>query len=288
MRPRIVRSVRRLAVAALLTAAAGVGVFTPAPAQASVCSSASGVTVVVDGGELGGGVMSVCDPDGGGKSATALFTSNGWSLTYVQRQPGFVCRIDGRPAPEDDPCVNTPPADAYWGLFWSDGTSGSWSYASEGAGSLTVPDGGYVGFAWQGSSSKSPPGVTPRKHPSPTPTPSPSPTAHPTRDGGGGSGSGATTSASPTTSASASASSKPHRRHHQASARPSRTRASSPEPSPSGSTSAAAGEPTSAAADAEPPDGGLPGWAVPSVVVLLLGSAAGAAVVRRNRGAPKP
>ena len=54
----------------------------------------------------------------------------GFSLTYVQRQPGFVCRINGAPA--SDPCVNTPPADAYWGLWWSDGKSGSWTYSSVG------------------------------------------------------------------------------------------------------------------------------------------------------------
>ena len=37
-----------------------------------------------------------------------------------------------------------PPTNAYWGLFWSNGTSGTWAYASEGVDSLSVPAGGSV------------------------------------------------------------------------------------------------------------------------------------------------
>ena len=75
------------------------------------------------------------------------------------------------------PCVSTPPANAYWGLYWSNGTSGSWSYSSLGVGSLTVPAGGSVAFAWQGG---------PRVRPaSPPPLPGRSPLAdqpHPEPD----------------------------------------------------------------------------------------------------------
>jgi hypothetical protein len=138
--------IARLAAAVLATAAAGLGLVasTSAPAAAAACSGATGVTVVVDHGALGGGVDQVCNSGGGGHDAISLFTGAGFSLTYVQSQPGFVCRINGQPA--SDPCVRTPPSDAYWGLWWSDGRSGTWSYSSLGAGSLTVPDGGYVAF----------------------------------------------------------------------------------------------------------------------------------------------
>ena len=88
--------------------------------------------------------------EGGGRTADRLLKDTGHALTYLQRFPAFVCRIDGVPA--DDPCVNTPPADAYWGLWWSDGESGKWSYSSLAAGSLTVPAGGYVAMVWDGSS----------------------------------------------------------------------------------------------------------------------------------------
>ncbi|MGZ4456328.1 MAG: hypothetical protein ACXVGM_19035, partial [Oryzihumus sp.] len=113
----VTRTAARLAAAVLVTAA--VGLLPTAPAQAAACSTGSGVTVVVDFHELGGGVQQVCDAGGAGEDAATQFTESGFSLTRVQRQPGFVCRVDG--APSSDPCQNTPPADAYWGLWWSDG-----------------------------------------------------------------------------------------------------------------------------------------------------------------------
>ena len=73
------------------------------------------MTVVVDHGALGGGVDQVCNAVGGGNDATSLFTGAGFSLTYVQRQPGFVCRINGQPA--SDPCVNTPPVERLLGAL---------------------------------------------------------------------------------------------------------------------------------------------------------------------------
>ena len=146
---------RLLLLAAAALAAAGWAVVPTTPASAATCSSAAGVSVVVDFHELGGGVRTACVADGGGRTAGSLFPAAGFPLTYVQRQPGFVCRVSGAPA--DDPCVNTPPADAYWGLWWSDGRSGSWTYASTSAGSLRVPDSGYVAFSWNGGSARSGP-----------------------------------------------------------------------------------------------------------------------------------
>ena len=188
----------RLVAAAVLAAATGLAVVAmgAAPAEAAVCADAGGVSVVVDFRELGGGVSTSCDADGGGKSAATLFLDAGFALTYVQRQPGFVCRIDG--IPTSDPCVATPPASAYWGLYWSNGTSGSWSYSSLGVGSLTVPAGGSVAFAWQGQS-QGPPGVSAPSHGG-SPTPSPSPSASPSPTGTGGPTSTPSSSASPTKS----------------------------------------------------------------------------------------
>ena len=159
---RVPRLVVRLAVAVLVAAAVGLGVS--GSAQAATCSSAKGVSVVVDFHELGGGVQTACDAGGVGRTAYAQLKDVGHRLEHVQRTPGFVCRIDGLPSPADDPCVNTPPADAYWSLWWSDGKSGKWTYASQAASSLKVPAGGYVGMSWQGSGAKSPPGAPPSAH----------------------------------------------------------------------------------------------------------------------------
>lgn len=279
----MLRTCVRVAVSALVAATAYVAI-PAAPASAAACPTADGVTVVVDFHELGGGVQTACVADGGGRTASDLFPAAGFPLSYVQRQPGFVCRVEGKPA--DDPCVNTPPSDAYWGLYWSDGRSGSWTYSTIGAGGLHVPDGGYVAFSWNGSSSRVLPGYTPAPHPSasPTPTPTSHPThsAHPSPHHSSAPPSATptdSTSASPSESASPTKNAKPHDRTSH-SAAPSATATE-----PSGSPSAgAAAVPT--AAEPSDPDGGLPGWVAPAVVVVLFGAVGAAALLRRRRGGP--
>ena len=193
----------RLAAATALLA--GTGALTQAPAQAAACDSASGVTVVVDFDELGGGVQVACVPHGG--DANELFVAAGHSLEQVQQQPGFVCRVDGLPTQEDEACVRTPPANAYWGLWWSDGDSGSWTYASQGVYSLDVPDGGSVALSWNNSSTREPPGAAPPDHTADEPSDQPS--APPSSGGGDGPGPGPGGSGGEQDGSSSSASTAP-------------------------------------------------------------------------------
>lgn len=275
------RYVVRLVAAVVLTAATGLGV--PAPALAASCSTGHGVTVVVDFHQLGGGAQSACDLGGAGRLASTQLIDVGHTLRYAQQQPGFVCRVDG--SPSSDPCVTTSPADAYWSLWWSDGTSGRWSFSSEGVGSLTVPDGGYVALSWQGGSNKAPPRVTPRAHPtaapSPTSSPSHAPPSPPSRPTTAPSTptSGPTASAMPSTSTDAPSTSPPG--HHGGSGRQagrSGHHGSSSSPSPTGHADAAR-----AAAPVEPTGSGLPGWVAPGLVALMFAAAAGVYAVRRRR-----
>ena len=280
------RTLARVAVAAVLAAAAYAGV-PAAPASAAGCPTDHGVTVVVDFHQLGGGVQTACVAGGGGQTASQLFPEAGFPLEYVQRQPGFVCQVSGKPA--DDPCASTPPADAYWGLYWSDGESGRWAYATSGAGGQRVPDGGYVAFSWQGSDDSTPPGSSPTPHPSagpsPThpPTPAPTHTAAPAHPG---------SSAAPTAPSSVSPSVGEPTAGSDASA-PTKKPKRKAKPSES-STPQASGSPTAsespslapASADpADPGDGGLPGWVAPVVILVLFGAAGAVAVVRRRQGA---
>jgi len=296
------RYVVRLAAAILGIAAAGV-VVQP-PAQAATCRSAAGVSVVVDFHELGGGVQTFCDAGGAGKYAQAQFVDAGHQLTYVQRQPGFVCRVDGTPA--GDPCVNTPPADAYWSLWWSDGKSGTWTYSSTGVASLKVPAGGYVALSWQQGSAKATPGVAPTthasspttpptthptRHPSQHPTHSPtSPSSSPPKSPGPVTSSSSTPASAGSASPSSSAPGK-HARgtkakattasHPQAKVKTSDDGSPSADPS-DGVVPAEAGgplDPTSGSAGG----GGLPGWVAPAAVLLLFGAAGTVVVVRRRR-----
>jgi len=276
----VLRYVVRLAAVALVAAAAGL-VVSPT-AQAAACGTASGVSVVVDFHQLGG-VQTSCDAGGAGEYAAAQFADVGHTLTYVQGEP-FVCQVDGAPSTQ---CVRTPPADAFWSLWWSDGTSGEWTYASVGVGSLKVPAGGYVALSWQKGSAQVPPAVKPTSHLSASPTPKPSshptsspthqpasaPPAHPTSSA---------TSSSPTATSSDSASPS-----HAASSHPTRHHSRA---SPTASSSATRTEAPVAAQAAGPPDtsapssgSGLPGWVAPGLVGALFVAAAAVAVVRRKR-----
>jgi hypothetical protein len=186
----------RVLPAAVLGAVLGAGatVALPAtPAHAAACEPGTGVTVVVDFGPLGGGTQVGCDAGGAGSRASDATEGAGFSLDFVASQPGFVCKVHGKPASE--PCQRTPPTNAYWGLFWSDG-KGGWTYSSLGASSLEVPAGGSVGWRWQNGGSRDNPsaapnsGSTPEPAPEPKPEPKPDPKPDKGGDGGGSGGSG--------------------------------------------------------------------------------------------------
>jgi hypothetical protein len=301
---------RVLTAVAFVAAAVSAVPPTQAVAPAAGCSSASGVTVVVDFNELGGGVPSVCDADGGGKKAATLFPQNGFKLEYAVGMAGFVCRVQDAPAPEDEDCQGTAPGNAYWSLWWSDGKTGSWSYASSGAGSLTVPDGGYVAFSWDQSDGTAPPSFNAAKHAAPPP-PASSPGGNGNGGGagnsngggqssgaatadGGGQGGGATTgpgassSATPSSAPSASASAAPGKRGKPGSPaksrKPSTRPAPSASPSPTESTAAADGELTGAAPTAAEPQDGLPAFVAPVLIGTLFGVAGIVFLLRRRSG----
>ncbi|WP_181310440.1 hypothetical protein [Nocardioides campestrisoli] len=124
----------------------------------------SGVTVVVDFGELAAdpaeALRTACDPDVADERAYTSIEDAGFDLEDATREPGFLCRVAG--VPTTDPCVKAAPADAYWGLWWADGEGGDWVYASQGAGTLRTPEGGLLGLAWhQGAGESSPPSLAP-------------------------------------------------------------------------------------------------------------------------------
>ena len=141
----------RLLALAVALAAAGAGAFALAPtALASACDQATGVTVVVDHGNSGGGASIGCAT---GDPATGLeaLTTSGHRYTFVPRQPGLVCAVDAKP----DPC-NDAPADAYWS-YWHAQPGGSWVYGTAGAGSYDPEPGSVDG--WSFGNGK-PPSVT--------------------------------------------------------------------------------------------------------------------------------
>lgn len=153
------------------------------------CHDADGVTVVVDFTELAGSVVERCAgwPVSSGLDALA---KAGFSITQPIRTPGFVCRLQGRPAATEslhttsDPayheeCVNTPPTDAYWS-YWYAPNGGRWTYGTTGASGHQAIRGGFEGwsFALNHAAGAVPaPRATPRHAVPPPPAP---PTSTPT------------------------------------------------------------------------------------------------------------
>ena len=209
--------------------------------------------------------------------------------------------MNNKPAPDAEACVNTPPQDAYWGLFWADGSSSSWIYSTLGVSGLTVQDGQAVGFSWQAGSGSTPPGVKPPT----TATPSSSPSAKPSSSGEPSStpkpstapgSSDAPSSAAPSSSAAAddSASRSPSagrsaKDKAKKKAKADRTESAAASETPS--TTSACPSPL-AAATADPPapggDGGLPAWEFPALLVALAGAGGATAYLRRRAGGSTP
>lgn len=147
------------------------------------CTDATGVTVVVDFQELGGGVVIRCFPHPT-SSSTGLAALQGAGFTPTGTLGfglGFICRIEGQPTMTDEKCIDTPPATAYWS-YWYAPNGGSWKYSDLGVSNHKVILGGFEGWSFakdKTSATVPPPRVAP--HHSIT-TPTPTPTARPTTE----------------------------------------------------------------------------------------------------------
>lgn len=297
------RSTPRLAglVAATLVAAAGLVGLQVGPASAAVCST-SGISAVVDANGAGGSTQTRCDPVTGARKASDVFAAVG---VNVRRNPdGSVCQVNGLPS--NAPCGGL--GNQYWGLFWSNGTNGSWTYAQQGDVSLTIPRNGSVAWAWQSGGQQRKPGVAPAVvKPAPTPKPTPAPTQKPkptpkpapkptpeapaTATAGPSKGTPTVSSAKPSrdtrSTKAARATQAPDRRTPS----PTPSATASATPSPSGSTTLEPTDDATPLTGAEKASGdftpaeqgsGLPAW-VPLSVIAVLAAAAGGAVWWRKR-----
>lgn len=144
--------------AAALVVAAVLAVPGAAPAQETgACAGTEGVTVVVDGRAVGGEVDVRCALGAPGTGFEALTTA-GFTIDPVAATPGMLCRIDGIPGPEEESCVDDPPADSYWSYWVLE--AGEWSYATEGAATHRPTPGSAEGWVFvSGSAPASPPGL---------------------------------------------------------------------------------------------------------------------------------
>lgn len=190
------RSVRILAAAALIGVGLVVAEPVLTPAEAAGCQSTQ-IAVVVSFNSLGGGTQTSCVGDVG--SGLAALSEGGFSYSFVDRQPGLVCTINGAP----NPC-NGAPADAYWS-YWTASMGGSWSYSNLGAGNRNPAPGTAEGWSFGAGSppaigppaAVAPPPPPPPPPPAPGPAPAPAPVPLPGGGSGGGGSDGETPSGTP-------------------------------------------------------------------------------------------
>ncbi|MBB1510814.1 hypothetical protein [Tessaracoccus sp. MC1756] len=287
-------------LASLFLAAAGSWVALPSASAAVTdghCTTDTGVTLVVDHQELGGGRIIKCVEDvPGGTSGLGLLRLAGLSAEGTLHDgPGFVCRINGRPSlnesiPVDgtpdyrERCVDTPPKTAFWS-YWHAPNNGAWTFSQMGGGHREVAPGGYEGWSFSlnnTENSNPPPGVTPshtvvKPQPAPT-TKVPSPATQvpaPTSTGPAATTAApttqtplvtqvATTPPAPATSAPVKPTSKPHK------SAPARVEPTTAKPSRSASPEAPSVAPDSAEATPSPS-------ASPTVASVMTETAAAAA-----------
>lgn len=153
-----------------------------------VCTTAdtTGVTLVIDYQQLGGGIATYC--------VTGLTAAQtGWDVLKaagvtvagtVHDGQSFACRLNGRPGPGQvipitgepgytEKCVDTPPQSAYWSYWWAR-PGGQWTYSQVGAMSRRVVLGGFEGWSFALNATPStlpPPRQKPVRLPAPTATP---------------------------------------------------------------------------------------------------------------------
>jgi hypothetical protein len=138
--------------------------------------------VVVDFRAFDGGISVACAPGDPGSGVDAL-SNAGFGVTGTSRWGlAFVCRINGKP--DTDPCINTPPTNAYWS-YWHASRGGSWSYSGLGASVYDPPVGSVEGWSFGSGGA---PGIAPPAAPAPPPADPPAPP--PPAGGGSGGGDG--------------------------------------------------------------------------------------------------
>ncbi|MFC9863184.1 MULTISPECIES: hypothetical protein [unclassified Streptomyces] len=140
---RLLRAPARTVAALGLTVAAFSATAAPAaaaPQPMGRCTTSSGVVLAVDFSHWGGPVYRSC-----GTAPTTgyeLLNQGGWATTGTGHDgPAFICRIGysghkgGKqyPTPQQDDCVLTPPASAYWSYWHADPGRNTWEYSRLGA-----------------------------------------------------------------------------------------------------------------------------------------------------------
>jgi len=141
----------RAGLAAAFTFAAIGLVSGVSAAPAAAGPGCSGVTIAVDFAAFGGPLDVRCASTG---TALQSLASAGFATAGTARWgSAFLCRLGADastlyPTPYQDPCVNTPPASAYWAVSYATSAQSGWAMTPQGVTSFQAPPGSALGFAF--------------------------------------------------------------------------------------------------------------------------------------------
>lgn len=300
---RLLRTTGRALAAVGLTGSAllaPAGQASAAPQPIGRCTSSSGVVLAVDFSHWGGPVYRSC-----GTTPTTgyeLLNQGGWRTTGTGHDgPAFICRIGysghqgGRqyPTSQQEDCVLTPPASAYWSYWHADPGENTWEYRPARRDELPAPAGRRGSVDLRRDEHRGHEGPTDR-HAGPAARPQ-----HPSH----GRRSGDEARAGPRTDDAATGRRRPGSPSPPPKPSESASPSASASPSPSASATASPGASGSAtpsaavaapqesakvvdaapAADAEHDSGSIVPVAVTAALVVVIGGAAVFAVKRRHR-----
>ncbi|MFG2595759.1 prenyltransferase/squalene oxidase repeat-containing protein [Streptomyces sp. NPDC048462] len=129
---------------------------TPAHADPlSDCTPTKGAIVAVDFGPFGGGVERGCDATP--TTGYELLHEAGFTTEGTQHDgPAFICRIGHGagtqyPTTDDEACVLTPPATAYWSYWLASPGQNKWTYSQYGAMSRNLKAGDVDAWVYGGT-----------------------------------------------------------------------------------------------------------------------------------------
>ncbi|MFE7623248.1 prenyltransferase/squalene oxidase repeat-containing protein [Streptomyces sp. NPDC057509] len=147
--------------AAFLLLAMCVTLVTVGPAAAAGpvgdCTATEGAVVAVDFGPFGGKVERGCDTTP--TTGYELLHDAGFTTEGTQHDgPAFICRIGlgsgtQYPTTEQEACVLTPPATAYWSYWIASPGTNTWTYSQYGAMSRKLKDGDVDAWVFGGTGS---------------------------------------------------------------------------------------------------------------------------------------
>ncbi|MFD1859444.1 hypothetical protein EHW97_07520 [Aeromicrobium camelliae] len=136
-------------LAALALVLSGLVVTAQPAAAHGQCEGPSDIPILVEYGSLAGAPTTVCAQGAAGMRALDALSMAGIEIEgTAEYGDSVVCRVNGLPDEEAEPCTGMPAADAYWAFYMA--TDGApWQYAQSGVSEQVLEEGDFVALSFQ-------------------------------------------------------------------------------------------------------------------------------------------